>query len=364
VDSAESDGGDNVNGAKVSLAILQEGWPLDKERSANGRIGITGRAANQRRSQLVRNVDEDPDFVRIHQLTKSELAVPLIDGDKVLGVLNVESDHVGGLDTNDETHLTALAELAVIAIRNTERFHELTETKGLVGARTALAWMGMATNAWRHAIEGNAINIRSMLKLMKDLDLASENIADADRQKLQIRIEKIDQLAGKILDKKITPPLSNEEGVEEVLINDLLRERINQLWQYEPYDRNTYDLQLTEAKVKLRLSPEWFRRALDILIDNAIEAMSGLKNRKITITTRLHRSTQVSIEIADTGKGMDKETANKIFKESIQAPDRAKGFGVGLLMVQAIVHTYNGNIQLKETTPRGTTFTITFPLAG
>lgn len=364
--STDSASEDDANSPEAALASIKKGWPLDKERCPNGRIGVTGRAANQRSSQLVRNVDEDPDFMRINRATKSELAVPLMDGNKILGVLNVESDRLGGLDTNDETHLMALAEMAVIAIRNTERFHELTETKGLVGARTALAWMGMATNAWRHAIEGSAINIRDSLKLMKDLDLASDRIADQDRKKLNARIEKIDRLASKILDKKITPPLSSEEGVEDVLINDLLRERISQLWQNEPYDRSAYSLRLAEADIKLRLSPEWFRRALDILIDNAIEAMVDSKTREVTITTTLVRSTsrEVRIEIADTGKGMDQETANKIFKENIQAPDRAKGFGVGLLMVQAIVHTYNGNIQLKETTPHGTTFIITFPLAG
>jgi GAF domain-containing protein len=345
---------------------LQEGWPLDKERCPDGRIGITGRAANLRRAQLVRDIEKDPDFVRINNHTRSELAVPLLDDDKVLGVLNVESDYVGGFDTNDETHLTALADLAVIAIRNAERFHELTETKGLVGARTALAWMGMATNAWRHAIDGDAINIRDTVKLMKEFDLASVKIVESDRTKLNSRIEKIARLTNNILEKKITPPLSSEEGVEEVLINDLLRERITQLWQNDPYDRCTYEFKFAPGEIRLRLSPEWFRRALDILVDNAVEAMANSQVRKLTITTTLLRSTprEVRIQIEDTGKGMDAELANKIFKENIQAPDRAKGFGVGLLMVQAIVHTYNGKIQLERTTPHGTTFTITFPLAG
>jgi GAF domain-containing protein len=360
--------------AEVPLSSLRAGWPFEREQTPNGRIGITGRAAIERKAQLVRDVDADPDFVKINKRTKSELAVPLIDAGRVLGVLNVESDQPGGFDMNDETHLTALADLAVIAIRNAERFHELTETKGLVGARTALAWMGMATNAWRHAIEGNAINIRDSLKLMKDLDLASEEIGAQERQKLNSRIEKIDRLASNILEKKITPPLSSEEGVEDVLINDLLRERILQLWQNEPYDRCEYELQLAKADIKLRLSPEWFRRALDILVDNAIEAMENLKTRKLTITTILPSSAphEVWIDIADTGIGMDEATADKIFKENIQTPNRTKGFGVGLLMVEAIVHTYNGRIklrkttkiELKETTPHGTAFTITFPLAG
>jgi GAF domain-containing protein/signal transduction histidine kinase len=362
---AESAGSVDRHDPVTPFASLQAGWPLDKERCPNGRIGITGRAANLRRPQRVRNVDEDPDFVRINNHTRAELAVPLMNGDEVLGILNVESDHIGAFDTNDETHLTALGDLAVIAIRNAESFHELFETKGLVGARTALAWMGMATNAWRHAIEGSAINIRNSLTLMKDFDLASEKIDDQDRRKLNSRIETIDKLASMILEKRMTPPLSSEEGLEEVLINDLLREHIQRLWENDPYDRCAYEFKFAEGDIQLRLSPEWFRRALDILVDNAIEAMANSPVRTLTITTTLPPSvpSQVRIEIADTGKGMDAETANKIFKENIRAPDRAKGFGVGLLMVQAIIHTYNGKIQLERTTPHGTTFSINFPLS-
>jgi GAF domain-containing protein len=350
---------------EVPLEKFREGWSLDKDRCPNGRMGITGRAAIQRTPQLVRNVEEDPDFVRINRFTKSELAVPLIDGDNVLGVLNVESDQMGGFDNNDKTHLTALAELAVIAIRNAERFRELAETKAMVGANMALAWMGMVTNAWRHSITGDAVNIRNFLELMKSLDLASPDINEQDRLKLNSRIEKIDSLALNILKRKITPPLSSEDGVDKVLINDLIRERILQLWDNEPYSRYQYEFQFAETNALVSLSPEWFRRALDILVDNAIEAMAHSVIRKLTIRTSLPTAREVQIELADTGKGIEPEIARKIFKERIQRDDRSKGFGVGLLIVQAIVHTYNGKIELlKENSPHGATFCITFPFAG
>jgi GAF domain-containing protein/signal transduction histidine kinase len=339
---------------------FQKEWSLDRNLNPSGRIGIFGRAAINKKPQLVRRIKDDPDFVKIDARTESGLAVPLLDNNKVLGILYVESDQMGGFDSNDETHLAALADLAVIVIRNAERFHELTETKGLVGASTALAWMGMATNAWRHAIEGNAMNIRDTLKLMKDFDLP-EKIGDQDREKLNVRIEKIDRLASNILEKKITPPLSSEEGIEEVSINDLLRERIYQLWQNEPYDQIAYDLQLTDADTKLQLSPEWFRRALDILIDNAIQAMATSKTCKLTIATT-RREWWVEILISDSGPGIPPDVLRRLFETRTQSSS-GMGLGIGLLMADAIVQAYGGKISVESTGPNGTSMLVRLPLS-
>jgi GAF domain-containing protein len=91
-----------------SYAILEE----------FGRIGITGRAVLRKCPQRVANVGEDEDYIELNPLTVSELAVPILEGDVVLGVLNLESDREHAFDRLDEDTVVALAVLAAIAIQN------------------------------------------------------------------------------------------------------------------------------------------------------------------------------------------------------------------------------------------------------
>jgi diguanylate cyclase (GGDEF)-like protein len=79
--------------------------------------GVVGRTTRTRETQLVRDVTTDPDFLRAHYDVKSEVAVPLIKEDNVLGVLNVESDH-RALGESDVNLLNALAGSVAIAIDN------------------------------------------------------------------------------------------------------------------------------------------------------------------------------------------------------------------------------------------------------
>src|ERR1700755_835618 len=101
------------------------------KREAGGKIGIAGRAALEGEAQLVPNVLDDPDYYEFVTSTRSELAIPLIDGDRVRGVLDVESEQFAAFDALHVKKFEALAEIAVIAIRNAEQYEELENAKGI-----------------------------------------------------------------------------------------------------------------------------------------------------------------------------------------------------------------------------------------
>jgi PAS domain S-box-containing protein len=70
--------------------------------------GIIGSAAQERRSILVQDTRNDPRYYGVDDSTRSELALPIIFGDEVMGVLNMESDAVAAFDTNDQEIMSAL----------------------------------------------------------------------------------------------------------------------------------------------------------------------------------------------------------------------------------------------------------------
>jgi GAF domain-containing protein len=90
-----------------------------------GRIGVTGRAVIDKKPQRVSNVLDNKDYIARDPSTLSELAVPILEGDTSLGVLNVESDKEDAFDQLDEDTVTALARLAAIAIQNAREHYLL-----------------------------------------------------------------------------------------------------------------------------------------------------------------------------------------------------------------------------------------------
>jgi PAS domain S-box-containing protein len=342
------------------VARLGERRSLTVEEKDKYVVGLTGLTVLNKTPYLIPNVKQNPYYVEFSPYTRSELTVPLMDHDEVLGVLNVESDQLGAFDDEDQSTLLALAEMIVIGIQNARQFLELKEVKGLVGSRTALAWMGMAYSAWRHTIEGHAINIRNVMTLLRT-DLKTFDLSSEEQNQAEKRLQVIESQAWKIMEKKMTPPLSSEQGVEVILINNLIRERITQLWENESHQGIELEMNLGNDNVRVKLSPEWFRRAFDILVENAREAMVGCPQRRLTLVTRSNKN-RFELAISDTGKGMSPEIREKLFQEQITKQQDSKGFGIGLLMVQAIFQTYGGAIRLGTPGPVGTTFIGTLPI--
>jgi signal transduction histidine kinase len=89
--------------------------------------GIMGAAVRERRVQLVNDVASDPRYVHPPgvQAPLAELAIPILYGDDVLGVLNVESDRA--FDELDCASLEIVAENLGLAIVNARLFERATE---------------------------------------------------------------------------------------------------------------------------------------------------------------------------------------------------------------------------------------------
>ena len=216
--------------------------------------------------------------------------------------------------------------------------------------------MGMANNAWRHVIAREAAEIGNRATLIREL--IKRNGLDPAR--ISGHLEQIELLVKSIHEKPITAPLSSEEGVTLVNINDLISERLNQLRRNARYSSIRLEVRLqTQQRLTVLASSEWLRRALDILIDNAADAVKPMDadRRSITVTTELMTG-DVKICVADCGPGIPKEIKPLLFKTRIE---QSKGFGMGLLIAQAIVETYGGKIELEDSNEQGTRMVIRLP---
>jgi GAF domain-containing protein/CheY-like chemotaxis protein len=310
---------------------------------------------------LVLNIDREPlgmpELVEAEKL-HSVLATPLMIGRQLVGILNIYSkQQPRRFDEQEKKLAMVFANHAAISIQNARAYAELKKTKGLVGARTSLAWMGMVSSSWRHAVGNQAITIRDFVKLARlDLD------ASASPDQIQKRLSRIDEVAQQIQATPITAPLGTEEDVTSISIEELIKERVKQLWGREPYKSVRLELELeTEESATVRANPDWLRRAFDILIDNAVEAMVDAPTKQLTVSTRI-KDGGLKLTIADTGRGIQKDVLQKLFQLPIPKPQGTKGLGAGLLMAHTIVETYGGDIGVGSTGPSGTTMIVWLPL--
>ncbi len=70
--------------------------------------GICGRAAQEKRPIRINDVLNDPDYINVDPDVRSELAIPILFSEALIGVLNLESTQVYAFDENDQEILGAL----------------------------------------------------------------------------------------------------------------------------------------------------------------------------------------------------------------------------------------------------------------
>ncbi|AEO43760.1 GAF domain-containing protein [Xanthomonas perforans] len=82
--------------------------PLDK--------GVCGAAASTRQSQRIADVDAFPGHIACDSASRSELVIPLVKGDALIGVLDLDSPELDRFDADDQRGLEAIAQLFVDAL--------------------------------------------------------------------------------------------------------------------------------------------------------------------------------------------------------------------------------------------------------
>jgi phosphoserine phosphatase RsbU/P len=87
--------------------------------------GLVGYAAESRQAVLVPDVSKDPRYINSNPETKSELAVPLIYKDKVIGVLDLEHTRRGFFTDDHRRTMMTLAAQVAIAVENARLYEEI-----------------------------------------------------------------------------------------------------------------------------------------------------------------------------------------------------------------------------------------------
>jgi phosphoserine phosphatase RsbU/P len=101
--------------------------------------GIVGAAAQSKQTLLVSDVSKDSRYIPVNPETKSELAVPLIYKDNVIGVLDLEHTRRGFFTEDHKRTITTLAAQLAIALENARLYEEVARQERRLERDLALA---------------------------------------------------------------------------------------------------------------------------------------------------------------------------------------------------------------------------------
>jgi len=123
----------------------------------------------------------------------------------------------------------------------------------------------------------------------------------------------------------------------------------------------------TEFEENLPLVSINYNQIIETLLNmfiNAIDAMDSggvLTVRALRHFDEKEKRSYIQVQIEDNGKGIPPEDQERIFDRYFTTKDT--GTGLGLAVVDRIIKSHNGKIELRSRVGRGSTFFINFPVS-
>jgi GAF domain-containing protein len=317
--------------------------------------GIMAFVARTRMSHVAANVKDDPHYNPLLEKTRAEIAVPIFLQGELYGVLDLESPTLNAFTDEDRQFLETLAAQIAVTAHNVRQYEELVRTQKQMAASAAVAWVGMVSAQWRHSLETDVTTIRDSVLLLR------KAINERAEEKIDQRLDIMERLASRVLSAPITAPLDPQKGVQSVSVSRLLRAH------YSTYSRRerlagielALDCCVADA-VTVRVNPDWLTQALDLLVNNAADALADVEKKQIRIGIDMVAQ-HVKVSVADTGPGIPPAVQQQMFTKPVDKQKGDKGMGVGLLLAQTILQTYQGDIHVAATGPQGTTIVFQLP---
>jgi sigma-B regulation protein RsbU (phosphoserine phosphatase) len=112
-----------------AVISLKQDERMPERTTVNFGQGIVGAAGNLRRAVVVPDVSKDPRYISLNPETRSEMTVPLIYRDRVIGVIDLESPHLNYFNDEHVRMFSTLAPQVAIAIENARLYERVARSE-------------------------------------------------------------------------------------------------------------------------------------------------------------------------------------------------------------------------------------------
>ena len=305
---------------------------------------------------------------------RSLVIAPLLVESKVFGVFVAARRLPHSFSSGECEFLKQLSEHVALAMHQSQlygaleqAYNDLQQTQQAVMQQERLRALGQMASGIAHDIN-NAI---SPVALYTEALLETEpNLSDRARdflETIQRAIQDVAQTVVRMREfyRQREPQLS----LTPVNLNSLVQHVVNLTkarWSDMPQQRGVVvelKTELAEGLPAIMGAENEIREALTNLVFNAVDAMPEggvLTVRTIAEPPDAAGQRHASVEVSDTGIGMDDDTRRRCL-EPFYTTKGERGTGLGLAMVYGVVQRHSAEIDFESAVGKGTTVRLTFP---
>jgi PAS domain S-box-containing protein len=333
-----------------------------------GSNSIVGKVAEGMEPRLVNDTDLEPLYIANPFLldTRSEVAIALRIGSRVVGVIDIQSTQAYAFTKDDLSVLQSLADQVAVAIDNA-RSYELSQQL-IKDLREVDQLKSQFLANMSHELRTPLNSIIGFSRvILKGIDGPVSDMQQQDLTAIYNSGQHLLGLINDILDLARIEAGKMELNFEEVHLSEmttsvmatakgLVKEKPIQLLQRIPSDMPT-----------VRGDTMRVRQVLLNLISNASKFTD---EGSITVEAIVQKGAtgkmEALINVVDTGPGISIEDQKKLFQAFSQvdgsATRKSGGSGLGLSICANLVQLHGGRIGIHSEVGRGSTFWFTLPL--
>jgi signal transduction histidine kinase len=324
------------------------------------------RARRERRALIVNNVRGEPDFLPNPDLpaTRSEMAVPMIVGERVLGVFDVQSDRIDGFSEEDANIYSTLASQVAVALQNARLYMEQAETVAQLRELDRLKTSFLANMS--HELRTPLNSILGFTDVMLEgIDGELTETMDNDLHLIQRNGQHLLHLINDVLDMAKISAGKMNLSLERFKVQDLLDEVLDISSSLAAEKKLLLAVEKdSDRMVEISADRTRVRQVMLNLVGNAVKFTDrgGVNIRTET------KGGKVLIRVSDTGMGIPKEKLGLVFQEFTQvdtsATRKVGGTGLGLPISQSLVKMHGGRLWAESSgvPGEGAAFFVELPL--
>ncbi len=328
---------------------------------AVGGHSMIGTCVEQNQARIALDVGEEPVHFKNPYLphTRSEMALPLAVGDKVIGAVTVQSVEEAAFSDEDVSSLQAMADQLAVAINNARLLEELEAAHAeLVRTKTFEA-LATATTEAVHWIGNKALPISTSVGLLRE-DLKNFAQLDPDLVESMLEdlatIEESAQLIFSVREHLIGP--AREEKPRPTMVEDVLKDTV--VTMGIPSEMIHYRV-ASELPLAVTDTTQ-LSRAFSYVLKNALEVLAEVDEKRIEVEIApADEDGFVAVRIADTGPGIPEENLDKIWA-AFYTTKGTKHAGLGLSACVQIMKQAEGRISAGNRPEGGAVFEFLIPV--
>jgi len=332
--------------------------------------GVTVRVAREAKSVLLGDVRTDSDFIRFTYDTLSELAVPILVEDSVLGVLNLEGFGLDAFSEDDLRLMEVLAQNVGAALYRIQGAEEKRELERQVLAEQVRVEQEMELSRLKNQFISTATHelrtpVTSILGFI-EIILANTNREIPAQIKKDLDVvyrnaNRLVTLTNDLLDVQRISSGRFEIQREQVDIVSTLYEMLEELSPL--FDEKHQVVDLVSPK-ELIIDVDEVR--IGQLFINLLRNANKFTHEQGQVIVNVEPSEDhVLISVKDTGIGLSYEDLGKLFKPfpGIRHGLGVTSTGLGLAICKGIVDLHDGEIWAESEGPeKGSTFYVKLPI--